>query len=267
MATNECAYAIEQFKIRLDELGEKVENNAKNDTEENVEITQVWQKALAVWRKTMESLFNSTSVTDTALYEDCSYVFFDKIYTRLHFGKRLQKDGSLCYEVFYSCLDLLNVLVVDQHYLSNDNVCTLQNNSMGKYFYIVLCLCRMATNYVLFKDELVHDYMTFLKILKAYADKKVMDELSSSQKTFYTITAEILIFFWCMANRTILVPSLVLIDLPSSAVRWLANCSCLNADATEPLIRIIYNVARHDDGADEYNKLNAMEVVKEYQRR
>ncbi|CAF1460409.1 unnamed protein product [Adineta steineri] len=94
-----------------------------------------------------------------------------------------------------------------------------------------------------------------------------MSELSSGQEAFDKVTTEILILFWCMANRTILVPSLIVLDLPSSAVRWLTNSNCLNVEATEPLIRIIYNMARHDDGADEYNKLEAMEVIKKYQKR
>ena len=138
---------------------------------------------------------------------------------------------------------------------------------MNNYFYILLALCISACNFIPFDDKLVNDYMPFFIDLKTYADKKVAGELSSGNEGFDRVTSEILILLWCMANRTILVPSLIRLDLPRHAVKWLSGSDYLSAEATEPLIRIIYNMARHDDGADEYNKLGALEVVKQYQRR
>ncbi|UJR17652.1 hypothetical protein I4U23_004548 [Adineta vaga] len=266
-AFNTSEDVIEQFKTKLDELVEEATNNMNNEDRSSIEMTKVWQKGLTLWKTTINYLINSTTTPNVTTYEDCSYLFYNKIYNSLDFVQRLEKDDSLCYEVFYSCLDLLNMLVVNQHHLNSDDIDISENNVINNYFYIVLYLCRAACNYVLFSDELVNDYMSFLTILKAYADKKVTSELESEQEQFDRVTTEILIFFWCMANRTILVPSLILLNLPSSAVRWLSNSGCLNATATEPLIRIIYNMARHDDGADEYNNLGAMEIIKEYQRR
>lgn len=256
MASNECANVMEEFQTKLDGLVDLMK--------ETRDIRQLWQKALALWKKTIESLI---TMKEGAFYEDCSDIFLTKVYFGLNFGQRLEKDGALCYEVFYSCLDELNRLVVDQHHLTSDSVEQLHSNTIGKYFRDLLFLSWMSCNFVPFTSELVSKYMRYLTMLKTYADEKVMRELASKQDQFDSVITHILIFFWCMANRTVLVPSLIQLDLARSAVQWLANCTCLNAEATEPIIRIIYNMARHDDGADEYNKLGTMDVVKQYQKR
>ncbi|CAF1420355.1 unnamed protein product [Adineta ricciae] len=259
-----CADVIEQYNTKLDELVKQI-INSKNIAD--VDMKNVWQKALILWRTAMEYMIDSAAASDAASYADCSYIFYNKIFIGLDLENRLEKDGPLCYEMFYSSLDLLTVLVIDRHHLTNDDISTFQNNTMNNYFYISMALCISACNFVPFDDRLVNDYIPFFINLKAYADKKVASELSSGNEGFDRVTSEILILFWCMANRTILVPSMIRLDLPKHAVKWLSDSGYLNAEATEPLIRIIYNMARHDDGADEYNKLGALEIVKQYQRR
>jgi hypothetical protein len=39
----------------------------------------------------------------------------------------------------------------------------------------------------------------------------------------------------------------------------------LTGKGRRPFISIIHNIARHDDGADELNKYDAINVIKQYQ--
>ncbi|CAF5012335.1 unnamed protein product, partial [Rotaria sp. Silwood1] len=47
-------------------------------------------------------------------------------------------------------------------------------------------------------------------------------------------------------------------------IGWLAQSTKLTDSGRRPLISIVHNIARHDDGADELNKYGAIDKIKEY---
>ena len=274
MATNESSSEfnedidqIQLFRRKLEELVEKARTGMNNTNDVDIHMKNVWQNAFTMWTRTMELLINPPNNTVATSYDDCSYLFLNEIFYGLGLQKFVEKNGSLAYEMFFSSLDLLNILIVDQHQLDNNDTDTLNNVTVRYYLYALLFLSRVSCTYVPFTDELVNNYVTLLNVLKIHVDKQIMNDLSTKEREFDFVTAEILILLWNMADRTILAPSLILANLPNYAVRWLANSSCLKVDATESLIRIIYNMTRHDDGADEFNKHGAIDAVKDYQSR
>ncbi|CAF4349122.1 unnamed protein product [Rotaria sp. Silwood2] len=76
----------------------------------------------------------------------------------------------------------------------------------------------------------------------------------------------ILLLFWNAADQTVLVPTLLKCGLAKRVVTWLAQSIKLKETSRRPLISIIHNIARHDDGADELNNHGAIDVIKQYQK-
>jgi len=274
MASNELSSEFDahidesqEFKRKLEELVEKARNNMNSTSNVDIQMKNIWQEAFTIWTRTMELLINPSNNTVVTSSEDCSYLFLNKIFYDLNLTKLVEKNGSLAYEIFFSCLDLVNALIVDQHQLGNEYIDMLCNDTVRNYFYILLYMSFMSCTYVPFTNELVNKYVPLLKILQVQVGEEIMNDLSSEERELYYVTQAILLLFWNMADRTMLAPSLILVDLPRNVLRWLANSRCLKVDATEPFIRIIYNMSRHDDGADEFNKLGAIDAIKEYQSR
>ncbi|CAF1040417.1 unnamed protein product [Rotaria sordida] len=76
----------------------------------------------------------------------------------------------------------------------------------------------------------------------------------------------ILMLLWNTADQTLLVPTFLKCGLAKRVVAWLAQSTKLTEKSRRPLISIIHNIARHDDGADELNNHGVIDVIKQYQK-
>ncbi|CAF1128641.1 unnamed protein product [Rotaria sordida] len=80
------------------------------------------------------------------------------------------------------------------------------------------------------------------------------------------INEGILMLLWNTADQTLLVPTFLKCGLAKRVVAWLAQSTKLTEKSRQPLISIIHNIARHDDGADELNNHGVIDVIKQYQK-
>ncbi|CAF4139837.1 unnamed protein product [Rotaria sp. Silwood2] len=76
-----------------------------------------------------------------------------------------------------------------------------------------------------------------------------------------SISIEILRLLWDLADQTRLVPTLLKCGLAKRVIGWLAQSAMLTDESRKPLISIVHNIARHDDGVDELNKHGAIDVI------
>jgi len=90
--------------------------------------------------------------------------------------------------------------------------------------------------------------------------------LSTIQKdhTLGILNRRILSFFWNLSDITVLIPILLKCDLAKRVVRWLSQAPMIIDKDRRPFISIVHNIARHDDGADELNKHDAINAIKQY---
>jgi len=80
-----------------------------------------------------------------------------------------------------------------------------------------------------------------------------------------SINERILYFLWNLTDRTVLIPTLIKCDLAKRIVSWISQAAMLRKKSRRPLISIAHNISRHDDGADELNKYDAIRIIKQYQ--
>ncbi|CAF0945863.1 unnamed protein product [Rotaria sordida] len=66
-------------------------------------------------------------------------------------------------------------------------------------------------------------------------------------------------------DRTIVVPSLLRAGFGKSVIEWL-NYPTLTETARRPIVSIVHNLSRHDNGADELNKYGAIEIINQMQQ-
>ncbi|CAF4259634.1 unnamed protein product [Rotaria sp. Silwood2] len=76
-----------------------------------------------------------------------------------------------------------------------------------------------------------------------------------------SISIEILRLLWDFADQTRLIPTLLKCGLAKRVIGWLAQSAMLKDESRQPLISILHNIARHDDGVDELNKHGAIDVI------
>ncbi|CAF0980737.1 unnamed protein product, partial [Didymodactylos carnosus] len=108
----------------------------------------------------------------------------------------------------------------------------------------------------------LHNRVKLFVILKNRVDQRIA---STNENSMGTNTTRILSFFWNLSDRTIVVPILIEAGLHKSAISWLSQSDKVSNKQCRAFIATLYNLARHDDGADELNRHEAIEAIKRFQ--
>jgi hypothetical protein len=250
---------IEQILTKLKTLsGKPIGGEDSVDTRR-----QVWIDFLELWTK-MLYLAVITTELDATCFANCISTF-SAILEKAHINELLKTDGSIAHKTFFDCLNLLNIPAVHQYLLGRCAANTPFSDICFMNVQYLLMLSSSSCTHVPFNNDLPDTYVTLLDVLRINVEKKILTNLSGKKKELGPIANFTLNLLWNMVDRTILVPLLLRTGLAASAVQWLANSASLTATGRRPLISIVHNIARHDDGADELNKHNAIDVIKAYQ--
>jgi hypothetical protein len=81
-----------------------------------------------------------------------------------------------------------------------------------------------------------------------------------------SLTDDIISFIWNISDNTSLVPLLLKTDYARSIVEWIKiREKKFRVDKQDGLIYILLNIARHDDGIEQFNSLNVLDVIEQIQ--
>ncbi|CAF3613199.1 unnamed protein product [Rotaria sp. Silwood1] len=117
--------------------------------------------------------------------------------------------------------------------------------------------------------QYIENYIDLFTLLIDHIDRSMPEHSQRIMKQEYglgDINEGILTLLWNVADQTVLVLTLLKCGLAKKVVAWLSQSTKLTDKSRRPLISIVHNIARHDDGADELNNYGAIDVIKQYQK-
>ncbi|CAF1199646.1 unnamed protein product [Didymodactylos carnosus] len=162
-------------------------------------------------------------------------------------------------------------ILLDHLYLSRDIFVYLRKKSIEKelfnfywsIFFATLSVIYTALHYIQLTCKDLEKYeiilSSFIHHIDAHFDSKCLSEKYHND----LLIKKMLDLVWNLCDRTVLVPSLIKIGFGEATLRWI-SLPYLTCKDYRPLISILYNIARHDMGADVLNANKAMDILKSF---
>ena len=169
-------------------------------------------------------------------------------------------------EIFFGHFDILNTNEIRQ-FLTAILPYTLPDAIRESNICMLLFVLSTLCEFVSFVDDDIDDkYISLFNAMRIHIEQTLQKALSQPDtiRKFTTVHQCILSLLWNLNDRTILVPSLLQAGFGKSVPEWL-NRPVLTDAERRPLISVLHNLARHDDGADELNKYGAIETINRLQ--
>jgi hypothetical protein len=230
---------------------------------------QVWSQFISLWREILQIPASNAE----PCYEECARLL--PLLMKSSDFMTSRKEIDVARENFFTCITQLNQLHIKNYLLLNKEQQELSENQI--YYQHVYYLLLIASQTVLFvpfesinDQQFINNHIELFSFLIDRVDKNMPEHTSTVIQKDYSLenlNYGTLNFLWNLTDRTVLIPILIKCDLPKRVVGWISQADMLTEKHREPLIGIAYNIARHDDGTDELNKYDAIQVIKRYQNR
>lgn len=186
-----------------------------------------------------------------------------KIFSEINETDLFINDKDFSRQAFFAYLDLLNTHEIQQFFVAS-SASTLSDAILESNIYIILFTLSTMCLYVSFVDDDIDDkYDCVFNAMRTHVEQKLQS--TRSQKNTKTIHQRILSLLWNLSDRTIIVPSLLRTGLGKSVVEWL-NYPTLTDIDRRPMVSIVHNLSRHDNGVDELNKYGAIDTINQMQQ-
>ncbi|CAF1675507.1 unnamed protein product [Rotaria magnacalcarata] len=186
----------------------------------------------------------------------------------------IRKDVNIARNSCFSCITQLNH--PNMRYflqLTTEQQDLPANKIYYKHIYYLLRIATQTVSFLPFSTvedrQFIEKHADLYRLLIEKIEESMPDHCQTVEEKNHSlgiIISRVLGLLWNTADRTVLIPILLRCDLAKKSVGWLAQASKLTANSRRPLISIIHNIARHDDGVDELNKYGAIEIIKQYQK-
>ncbi len=228
---------------------------------------QAWLQFISLWCEILQ-----LSPTDAQpCYEECARLL-PKLIKSTGFHK-LRKEVYVARENFFACINQLNQSHIKNYFLLDREQQKLPENKIYyKHVYYLLLIASQTVSFVPFEtiddQQFIESHIELLILLIECVEKNMPEHSSITIEKDYNlgnINERILQFLWNLTDRTVLIPILLKCNLAKRVVSWISQAAMLTGKGRRPFISIIHNIARHDDGADELNKYDAINVIKQYQ--
>ncbi|CAF1030998.1 unnamed protein product [Rotaria sordida] len=260
ISNNNKSSLCQQLLTRLEQLKTQLTTPNKDDK-------QIWLQFLSLWREILQNPLSNVQSCYVAsaqlLTELLAAINFDSII----------KDESIACETTFTCMALLNQLYFKNYVLRKTEQKMLPRKRIHDHIYLLLVVMAqtifIASLATIDDRQCIENYIDFFTLLIDHVDQSMPE---FSQKVVHKdyglddINESILILLWNAADQTGLVPTLLKCGLAKRVVTWLAQSTKLTEKSRRPLISIVHNIARHDDGADELNNYGAIDIIKQYQK-
>ncbi|CAF3800289.1 unnamed protein product, partial [Rotaria sp. Silwood1] len=227
---------------------------------------EMWSQFLTLWCEILE-----ISPSDAQLcYEKCASIL-PRLFKTANFYF-IRKDLNIARKSLFACISQLNhpnmryflQLTTEQQNLP-------ENKIYHQHVYYLLLISAQTISFLPFAtiedQQFIENHAELYSLLIEHIEQSMPEHCQTIIEKNYdlgTINIRYLSLLWNTADRTVLVPILLKYDLARKVIGWLAQSTKLTDSGRRPLISIVHNIARHDDGADELNKYGAIDKIKEY---
>ncbi|CAF3678729.1 unnamed protein product [Rotaria sp. Silwood1] len=253
---------ISPYQHWIDQL-EKLKTLPKTNSRLKKEI---WSQFLPLWCEILQ-----ISPSDAELcYQECASILTGLFKgVNYHF---LRSDIQITRESCFTCISQLNQPNIRYYLeLTTEQQNLPKNQIYYKHVFYLLWIAGNLISYLSFAkiddQQFIESHTELYSILIEHIEQSMPEHCQTATETAYDlghINVRILSLMWNTTDRTILVPILLKCDLARKVVGWLSQSAKLTDSDRRPLISIVYNLARHDDGADELNKYGAIDMIKKF---
>lgn len=229
---------------------------------------QMLSQFLALWSEILQ-----ISPSDAqSCYSACSRVL-PRLLKMVNFYY-IRKDIKVARETCFTCISQLNQPNMRYYLqLTTEQQELPENKIYSRHVYYLLLFAAQTVSILPFSivedRQFIENHLELYSLLIEKIDQSMPSHCQTTEEKELELDflcSRILGLLWNTADRTILIPILLKCDLAKKAIDWLAQASKLTTGSCRPLISIIHNIARHDDGADELNKYGAIDIIKQYQK-
>jgi len=230
---------IKQIYYKLTQLQTKITDHSfqLNITERQ----ELWWNIVELWIELSMKITNIPIDDQYIITNYCLDIIkslYPQLISDLNNTKFIEKT-------FSACLMMLNLPYITTF------LCKINQTSDDPIFslniHLILSVANQSVRFLLSDTTNIFNERTnLLVILINYIETRI----SSIELRSESIVERILTFFWNVSDRTFSVPILVKIGLPESIVRWLSYSNITTYEHCIPLIAIIHNLSRHDEGVD-----------------
>ena len=262
MSNEERQKVSEDLTARLTEL-------AALPTATTDEKEQAWSKVLSIWCATLR--YPASMIPSN--YKACASLLPVLLRSTGFFD--LTRNPSIARENCFTCITQLNRRHIKDYLAAkthlNDHRIT-DPLYRDHAFYLLLVVAQTISSLPFATNEdlqFIDDHTELLTVFIERVDRAIPGHSRTEENTAHSMDAvdeRALGFLWNMADRTVLVSTLLRVGLVERVVRWLGKATMLTEKGSRPLISIIHNIARHDHGADELNKHDALDAIKQYRQ-
>jgi hypothetical protein len=229
---------------------------------------QAWLQFISLWCEILQ--FPATNAQPC--YVECARLL-PLLIKSLGFYS-LRKEIYVSRESFFPCITQLNQPHIKNYFLlDKEQQKQTENHIYYKHIYYCLLIASETASLIPFEklddQKFVSNHVELFTLLIERVEKNMPKYSSIIIEKDYAIgiiNERILSFLWNLTDRTVLIPTLIKCDLARRVVNWMSQATMLRKKSRLPLMSIVHNIARHDDGADELNKYDAIHIIKQYQQ-
>ncbi|CAF4119036.1 unnamed protein product [Rotaria sp. Silwood2] len=198
---------------------------------------------------------------------DANRALVTKVFSDINETDLFNNDNDFSRQIFFGYLDLLNTSEIQQ-FLTTLAPSTLADAIRESNIYILLFILSTLCRSIIFLDSDIADqYNPLLNAMRVHVDQKLQTTVlqQHANERLISVHQRILLLLWDSSDRTVVVPSLLRTGFGKSVIEWL-NYPTLTDTARRPIVSIVHNLSRHDNGVDELNKYGAIETINQMQQ-
>ena len=223
----------EFHRLTLSDTDDKIKSSMQ-------QILQLWPDVIAAGDKANDDELFTLNVSRAILTQVFTIVLSKDFFS---------KDHSLIREIYFACF---NILV--------NHIEIFQRNDSAFIDSNVRLLMKMMTSISSSVRFQVDDFSQRDERQLLIAMREHLDEDS----THDNLSDGIISYIWNLSDITLLVPVLLKTGYASSVVQWIENRgSKFREDRLNAPIHILHNLARHDDGIEQLNTFDALNLINE----
>ncbi|CAF3544814.1 unnamed protein product [Rotaria socialis] len=228
---------------------------------------KIWSEFLPIWA----DILQFTPDEATLCYEKCTQVLGTLLQSVNFFS--IKREVDIARQSLFTCITQLN----RAHFKEFLQLPEDKEKSNGNQIYFahlekLLFVAAQCTLYVNFttidEQQFIAEHTELIIVLIERVDRAMPEHADftiQKDHSLGSLIESILSLLWNLADRTVLVPTILKCGLSKRVVSWLRQAPMINDKGRRPFISIAHNISRHDDGADELNQLGAIPIIKQYQ--
>ena len=237
-----------------------------NPTEmSNVEDgTQKLTESILLWRELLREADRADASTKQDF--DQQRTLLTQVFVDVHGMAVLKNDRPFARRTFFGYLDTLDTEEIHK-LLTAESLSTLADAIRESNVYILISILSTLCELVQFVDaDMPDQYTPLLNAMRLHVEHKLRSNKSSAlkKKLMKSLHEPILKLLWNVSDQSVVVPSLLRAGFGKSIMEWWLHPK-LTTNERRPMVSIIHNISRHDEGADELNRYGAIETLKRWQ--